>query len=124
VFLVIYEPAGRMRFGLDIATAAVRQQRRDISRQSLAFPLRAFGRTEQRVPLRPPPVPTLPGPSDWDDFSWRHVQIGAAGYVDFTPRIAVAGQPDLWGSSKTAASVARSFWQKPLAAVLPLKRIF
>lgn len=125
VFLLIYEPAGRLRFGLDVATTAVRQQRQDVGAQSLAFPIRMLGRTERRVKLRrDPPVPVSPSPAKWDDFSWQHVRRTAAGYVDFTSRFTVPGEPDLWGLDKTSASVARSFWQKPLMVVLPLRRIF
>jgi len=125
VFLLIYEPAGRLRFGLDVATAAVRAQRQDVATQSLAFPIRTLGRSEGRVLLRrDPPTPVPASPAKWDDFSWRHVNLTAAGYVDFNGSFTIPGQPDFWGPGKTAASVARSFWQKPLVAVLPLKRIF
>jgi hypothetical protein len=123
-FLMIYEPAGRLRFGLDVANATVRQQREDVRMQSLAFPVRALGRTEARVKMRKnPPGPIPPAPAKWDDFSWQHVALTGAGYVDFNGIITIAGQPDYWGSSKTAASIARSFWQKPLVAVVPLRKI-
>jgi hypothetical protein len=125
VFLLIYEPAGRLRFGLDVATAAVRAQRQDVATQSLAFPIRRLGRSESRVLLRrDPPAPIPAHPAKWDDFSWQHVNLTAAGYIDFTGSFTIPGQPDFWGPGKTGASVARSFWQKPLVAVLPLKRIF
>lgn len=125
IFLLIYEPAGRLRFGLDVATATVRQERQDVGRQSLAFPIRALGRTERRVLVRrTPPGPVPPSPARWDDFSWQHVNLTSGGYVDFTAHLTVPGQPDYWGSGKTSASLARSFWQKPLVAVLPLRRIF
>jgi hypothetical protein len=124
MFLLIYEPTGRLRFGLDVANATVRQQREDVRTQSLAFPVRALGRTEARIKLRKnPPGPTPQGPARWDDFSWRHVALTDAAYVDFAAVMTIPGQPDLWGTGKTAASVARSFWQKPLVAVVPLRRI-
>ncbi|HEY2886168.1 MAG TPA: hypothetical protein VGJ08_13220 [Rhizomicrobium sp.] len=123
-FLLIYEPAGRLRFGLDVANTTVRQQREDVWTQSLAFPVRALGRTELRVKLRKnPPGPIPPVPARWDDFSWRHVALTDAAYVNFATVMTIPGQPDLWGTGKTAASVARSFWQKPLVAVVPLRRI-
>jgi hypothetical protein len=125
IFLVVYEPTGRLRFGLDIATAAVRQQRQDVGRQSLAFPVRVLGRTENIVPVRKsPPGPVPPQPARWDDFSWQHVMLLPSGYIDFSLTITIPGQADLWGTGKTSASLARSFWQKPVAVVLPLKRIF
>jgi hypothetical protein len=125
VFLVVYEPAGRLRFGLDIATAAVRQQRQDVGRQSQAFPVRVLGRTENIVLVRSsPPGPVPSQPARWDDFSWQHVRLLPSGYIDFSLTITIPGQPDLWGAGKTSASLARSFWQKPVAVVLPLKRIF
>jgi hypothetical protein len=125
VFLVVYEPAGRLRFGLDIATAEVRQQRQDVGQQSLAFPVRVLGRTENIVPVRKsPPGPVPPHPVRWDDFSWQHVMLLASGYIDFSLTITIPGQPDLWGTGKTSASLARSFWQEPVAVVLPLRRIF
>jgi hypothetical protein len=84
-----------------------------------------LGRTERRVRLRrDPPVPVSSSPAKWDDLSWWHVSRTAAGYVDFTSRFTVPGETDLWGVDKTSASVARSFWQKPLMVVLPLRRIF
>lgn len=125
VFLVVYEPTGRNRFGLDIATAAIRQRRRNVGKQSLTFPVRALGRTEQAVFLqKDPPPPLSSGPARWDDFSWQHVALLESGYVDFARQLAISGQPDLWGAARTSASLARSFWQKPVAIVLPLKRIF
>jgi hypothetical protein len=123
-FLLIYEPAGRLRFGLDVANATIRQQREDVRTQSLEFPVRALGRTEARVKLRknpPGPIPSVP--ARWDDFSWQNITLTDSGYVNFASLIAIPGQPDLWGTGKTSASLARSFWQKPLVAVLPLRRI-
>jgi len=123
-FLVIYEPSGRLRFGLDVATAAVRQQRQDVGKQSLAFPVRMLGRTEARVLVRKdPPLPPPASPAKWDDFSWRHVNLSSAGYINFATSFTIPGQPDLWGAGKNAATIARSFWQRPLAAVLPLRRV-
>jgi len=123
-FLLVYEPAGRLRFGLDVASASVRQKRQDVAAQSLAFPIRTLGRSEQRVTLRrDPPPPVSPSPASWDDFSWQQVGLTGGGYVDFTRRFAVPGGPDLWGANKTSASIARSFWQKPVVVVVPLKRI-
>jgi hypothetical protein len=49
--------------------------------------------------------------------------LHASGYVDFARNIAIAGQRDYWGAAKTSASLALSFWQKPLAAVMPLARV-
>lgn len=123
-FLVIYEPPGRMRFGLDIATASVRQSRQNIQQQSLAFPVRHLLRTEAKVLTRPDPPAAVPiHPAKWDDFSWSHVARHPSGYINFDTAISIPNQPDYWGAGKTSASVARSFWQKPIAAVLPLRRV-
>lgn len=123
-FLVLYEPAGRLRFGLDIATASVRQARQNIGTQSLAFPIRQLNRTESRVLARPTPPAAAPVvPATWDDFSWVHVARQPSGYIDFNTTLSVPGNPDYWGIGKTSATLARSFWQKPLAAVLPLRRV-
>jgi hypothetical protein len=123
-FLVIYEPAGRLRFGLDVATAAVRQSRQNIRLQSLAFPVRHLDRTEAKVLARTnPPIPPPAVPADWNDFSWSHLARQSSGYVDFNVSFSIAGMPDYWGAARTSATLARSFWQEPLAAVLPLKRV-
>jgi hypothetical protein len=49
--------------------------------------------------------------------------LTGGGYIDSNQTITVGSGDDLWGSGRTSASIARSFWQKPLAAVLPLKRV-
>ena len=125
VYLVIYEPVGRLRFGLDVGTAAVRQARRDALALSHAFPIVALQRPFTPLPPRiVPPLVPIPGqPARWDDLSWSHMQLDGAGYIDFSKTIVIQGQPDYWGAGKTAASLARSFWQKPIAAVLPLARV-
>jgi hypothetical protein len=123
-FLVIYEPAGRLRFGLDVATVATRQKRRNTTLESQRFPVRALGRDERAVLMHsrsPQPVPI--NADSWDDLSWLHMSLSTAGYIDFSRVISIAGQPDYWGVSKTSASLARSFWQRPIAAVLPMKRV-
>jgi len=125
VFLGIYEPVGRLRFGLDVGTASVRQARRDPAALSYAFPFAVLDRPYRPVPPRVlPPAPQVPAtPARWDDLSWAHMALDAAGYIDFAPSFSIPGQPDLWGAGKTAASLARSFWQKPVAAILPLARV-
>ena len=123
-FLVFYEPAGRLRFGLDVATLATRQQRRNTTLESLPFPVRAFGRDERVVLMHsrlPQPIPN--SPATWDDLSWSHMTLSKSKYVDFSRQISITGQPDYWSAAKTSASVARSFWQKPVAAVMPFKRV-
>jgi hypothetical protein len=59
----------------------------------------------------------------WDELSWTHMTLSTSGYVDFARNVVVAGQPDYFGAAKTSASVARAFWQKPVAAVMPLPRV-
>lgn len=125
MFLVMYEPAGRLRFGLDVATAAVRQGRRRYDQMTLDFPLAVMGRSYTKIPSRFPGLSTsIPAaPAQWDDFSWSHVRLLASGYIDFQTVIQIPNQDDYWGVGKTSASVARAFWQKPLAAVMPLRRV-
>lgn len=125
-FLVIYEPPGRMRFGLDIATQANRVARRDHTKQRSPFPVAVFdaNRSYNRLPRPPAAVqPVTLAFASWDDFSWNHVRLGAAGYLDFTAIPRPGNGLDHWGADKTAASVARSLWQRPIMAILPLKRV-
>ena len=125
VFLAIFEPVGRLRFGLDVGTAAVRLARLDALALSYAFPIAALSRPYTPAPPRSvPPAPQIPNqPARWDDLSWAHMRLDGAGYIDFTKTITIAGQPDYWGAGKSSATLARSFWQKPVAAVLPLARV-
>jgi hypothetical protein len=104
-YLAIYEPPGRLRFGLDVGSETVRRTR---------------PRTPAEVLVQPaPPLET------WDDLSWKHMQLTASDHVDVThkfPRPSLE-QDHWWGETKHAAGLARSFWQKPLAALLPLMRV-
>jgi len=98
-FFVIMEPRGRLRFGLDVATRAARQ-RQLVGTQAASL-------------------------STWDDLSWQDMRMTAADYVQVNRTI--PQPPDatraLWGRKRTSASLARSFWQKPIAAVLPLNLV-
>jgi hypothetical protein len=124
--LVIYEPMGRLRFGLDVGNASVRQKRRDLSTLSLNFPMKHRGLQVRQLPLQPgleapPPRNAIP---DWDDLSWDHVNTQPGDYINFSQTLTTQNGADLWGSgNKTSASLARSFWQKPVAAVLPFERV-
>lgn len=125
-FLVLYEPMGQMRFGVDVATAAVRRARRSYESLPLGFPVGALARSYDQVPGRGIALAAAPPakPAKWDDLSWSHVPHSpSSGYIDFGKTIGVTSGPDHWGSTRTSASIARSLWQKPLAAVLPLSRV-
>ncbi len=104
-FFVIYEPPARLRFGLDVGTANIRAKRP-------ASPDLVLGKA-------PPPL------ESWNDLSWSHMRLDPAQYLDFS--YSFPKPPDepenYWNSRKHAAGIARSFWQKPLAAVLPLARV-
>lgn len=104
-YFAIYEPPARLRFGLDVGQAAIRATR----------------------PRNPDAVRALSAPKleSWDDLSWKHMRLGNAEYVDFTKTLTKPSTEPVnhWTASKTAAGLARSFWQKPLAALLPLKRV-
>jgi hypothetical protein len=127
-FFAIYEPAGAFRFGLDIATAAVRRARFGYRSAALPFALRAMGRTvgENPVPrhLQVFAPPILTGPTKWNDLSWKDMVLNEAGYVDFAQtNPGVSEPPALWSAARTSASVARSFMQKPVAAVISATRV-
>ncbi len=128
-FFVLYEAPGRVRFGLDVATAAVRRERFAFRTANLAFPLRELGRDPQKILLpvhlktgKAPPA----SPTKWDDFSWSHVKLDAAHYIDVsTTAPGVTELPNYWpeAADRDSAKIARSFWQKPIAVVLPAKRV-
>jgi len=126
-FLALYEPVGRLRFGLDVGTVAVRRSRLHYAELTLPFAVNTLGRTrESTLPTRfvevPPPPPTeIPS---WDDLSWSHVRLTAAGYLNVaTTQVEVEGQPDYWGPARTSATIARSMWQRPVAVVIPIGRL-
>ena len=126
-FFVLYEVPGRVRFGLDIATAAVRRDRFAFRTAALAFPLASLGRDPAMV-LLPEHLQTGNAPpahaSTWDELSWAHMQLDGAGYIDVDlTSLSVTEAPNYWSASRDAASIARSFWQKPIAAVLPATRV-
>ena len=125
-FVVIYEPPGRMRFGLDITTQAARVTRRDHASLRGRFPVSAMdpNRSYAHLPRAPATLPpAIAAFGTWDDVSWSQMRLGAAGYLDFTAAPRPTNGPDYWGADKTAASVARSLWQRPIMAVLPVKRV-
>jgi hypothetical protein len=127
-FFAIYEPAGAFRFGLDVATAAVRRARFAYRAAPLPFALRAMGRTlgENPVPahLQVFVPPILTSPTKWNDLSWNDMVLNDAGYIDFAQTNPVVSEPPaLWSAARTSASVARSFLQKPAAAVISATRV-
>lgn len=126
-FFVLFEAPGRVRFGLDAATAAVRRDRFSFRTATLRFPLRALGR-DPDGPLLPAHLKTgHTAPSQagrWDDLSWSHMVTDAAGYLDVVASApGIAEAPNYWSADRDSASIARSVWQKPIAAVVPASRI-
>lgn len=126
-FFVLYEVPGRVRFGLDIATAAVRRDRFAFRTAALAFPLASLGRDPAMV-LLPEHLKTGNAPpalaATWDELSWAHMTLDGAGYIDVDQTsLSVTEAPNYWSASRDAASIARSFWQKPIAAVVPATRV-
>lgn len=105
-YFAIYEPPARLRFGLDVGNTGIRAARPLVPDAVLA-------------------LPSAPALERWDDLSWAHMRIGDAGYVDFAKTLPLPAQEteDHWGPGKQSAGLARSFWQKPLAALLPLARV-
>jgi len=125
VFLLLYEPPGRLRFGLDVANATVRRQRRDHQAIKQGFPTATLLRRYAAYPGPLSAVGAAPPAQagTWADFSWSHVNVSQSGYIDFDQSIRLQGEPDYWGPDKTSASIARATWQQPVAGVLPLARI-
>jgi hypothetical protein len=126
-FFAIYEPAGAFRFGLDIATASVRRARFPFKSAALPFSLNAIGRTVGENPV-PPHLrlgqPVTGSAATWNDLSWTDMILGSANYIDFEQtNPAVSEPPALWSPSRTSASLARSFLQKPVAAVISAARM-
>jgi hypothetical protein len=130
-FFVIYEPTGRYRFGLDVATHAVRGARREA--RAIAgepFPLLTF-KDRQQHRVRPSESPQSGGgatapavPPSWNDLSWSHVQLDAASYVDPTQEIhPAAGDAGQWGAQAHAATLASVTFQKPVRIVVPARRM-
>jgi len=126
VYFVIYEPIGQLRFGLDIATAAIRQERFVKHSHSIGFeavgfpPLHSRAASQQRLSnISAPPSSSV---SNSDDLSWSHIEpLHDSAYVNFSKTV-----PSLaaWTNNKNSASMARSFWQKPIAGILPFARVF
>ncbi len=128
-FFVLYEPMGRLRFGLDVGTARVRRERFSMQAASLPFELQASS-TPRALQLMPTrfhqriPAAADAAPSKWDDLSWSHVRVDPAQYLDVEgTEVSVSVGADYWSSDRTSASIARSTWQKPVAAVVPARRI-
>jgi hypothetical protein len=131
-FFVIYEPAGRYRFGLDVATHAVRRTRRDPRPVAgEPFPLLTLkDRQEHRV--KPSESPTSGGggaaasavPASWNDLSWSHVRLDPASYVDPTQQVhPTADDAGQWGAQAHAASLASVTFQRPIRIVVPARRM-
>ena len=128
-FFVLFEAPGRVRFGLDAGSAAVRRDRFAYRTANLTFPLRSLGR-DPKKPLLPAHLKTgNPAPANaatWDEFSWAHVTLDDAGYINMTAAVpGIAEAPNYWpaSSERDSAKIARSFWQRPIAAVLPAKKV-
>ncbi|MHA6323760.1 hypothetical protein [Roseivivax sp. CAU 1753] len=111
-FFVIMEPPGRLRFGLDVGSLTVRQRRaQDLDRPGAAPS--ASGRRQGRLP-------------EWDELSFSDLDRDPAGYIasDQTLLRPQGSDLDLWGAGRNAATIARSYWQKPVAAVVPFRGVF
>ena len=128
-FFILHEAPGRVRFGLDVATAAVRRDRFDYKGANLPFPLKLLDR-DPRKPLLPEHLKTGHSPpvsiAKWDELSWSHMKLDEARYINvITTYPPVTEAPNYWptGDARDSAKIARSFWQKPVAAILPARRV-
>jgi hypothetical protein len=71
-----------------------------------------------------PGQPVTGSAATWNDLSWADMVLTGAKYVDFVQtNPQVTEPPALWSSSRTSASLARSFLQKPVAAVISATRV-
>lgn len=131
-FFVIMEPPGRLRFGLDIGSASVRQDRLDLSKAPVPFntlsrdpgswPARSIANT-RKWQKAPAPV-NSDSPDTWDDFSWNHVYRFDSEYIDFDENVALTtDDKGEWGRTKNSASIAKACFQKPVQAVVRARRI-
>ncbi len=127
-FFLLYEPPGRPRFGLDIATYAVRTARRNFSKAPIAFPLSLDPKTRAarfptRAALDTPPAPVGPVPATIDDLSWEQMTLLASGYIDFSRAVAIGDGSDVWGANRDGGSIARATFQKPACAVVSARKV-
>jgi hypothetical protein len=52
------------------------------------------------------------------------VRLTVAGYLNVvSTSVTVQDGPDYWGPDRTSATIARSMWQKPVAVVIPVRRL-
>lgn len=93
----IFQPMGRFRFGLDIATRTKRRNAR----------LSAFREA----------------PETLDDLSWSHMDMTGSGYIDFTKTLTIADGSDQWGDDRNSASIAMATLQKPVCALIRAARL-
>jgi len=129
-FFHMYETAGRFRFGLDVATVSVRIERDDYISKAIPFPMAATGKSYDYFRARMAFENDRKAPSElnslttWDDLSWSHMQPDSADYINFDYEFILSGTTEqYWNQDRTSASIARSFWQKPIAAVVPVGRL-
>ncbi len=124
-FFVIYERPGRLRFGMDVANAVVRAARADLTVRRYAIKTQTLRQEFRQSPpmvLAPPAAPP-PSPANPDDLSWSHAPLTGSNHIDFGRNVAFGAPPQHWNNAKTSASLARAMWQKPVAGVLPLRRV-
>src|SRR4029078_12605789 len=101
-FFVLFEAPGKVRFGLDIATAAVRRSRFAFTTAGLRFPVASLGRSAPALALpghlktgNPPPAQA----ESWDDLSWSHMTLDGAGYINVAVTSpGVAETPNYWST--------------------------
>ena len=126
-YFIIYEPAGSFRFGLDVGTANIRKERQDGSQTSYGFPMEALEANAFRPSYmqtggsQSSPNPPAGPPTNTDDLSWSDMYLYNSGYIDFAQtNISTLTE---WSGQKSSDRLARSFWQKPVAGILPLSRV-
>ena len=97
-FFVLYEVPGRVRFGLDVVTAAVRRDRFAFRKAALAFPLTTSAAMPRRRCCRRTSTQAIQPPalaSKWDELSWAHMQLDTAGYINVEQILRPSRSPEL-----------------------------
>lgn len=96
-FFAIFQPLGRFRFGLDIATRAKRSAvRRAVFQET---------------------------PASLDDLSWSHMHMTDSEYIDFSKTVSIADGSDHWGRDRNSASIAQACLQKPVCTLIRATRL-
>jgi len=131
-YFLLFEAVGRFRFGLDIVddeqTTATKLQfpllSLDSAKRGLTNPLTDASKNTRARPLGTRSSST---PLSTDELDWGDVQRLSSEYINLDDEVNVGrGENTLaWGSKRSvdAANLAKAFFQKPVCAVIPAKKV-